>query len=181
MVEPATLTDRVVASAAACENARLRRVFESLVRHLHAFVADVQLTEEEWLAGIRFLTATGHKSDEVRQEFILLSDTLGVTALVDELAHGAGGDATESSVLGPFYNERAPEIERGASIAAGVTGIPLSVRGTVRGSGGEPVGGAVIDVWETDGDALYDSQYGDGRIDCRGPLRPVADGTSAFG
>ena len=108
-----SLADDVVASASACADARLRAVFEALVRHLHAFAEEVRLTPEEWLAGVRFLTATGQKCDERRQEFMMLSDTLGLTSLVDELAHGGGADATESSVLGPFYAENPPEIAHG--------------------------------------------------------------------
>jgi protocatechuate 3,4-dioxygenase beta subunit len=158
----------------------LREVFASLVRHLHAFVAEVQLTPDEWLAGIRFLTATGHKTDDLRQEFMLLSDTLGVTSLVDEIANGASTGSTESSVLGPFYNEHPPEVERGASIAAPGSGVPLAVRGFVRTTSGAPIAGAVIDVWETDGSGLYDSQYPERKVDCRGRVRTAADGSFDF-
>ncbi|HEY0392886.1 MAG TPA: dioxygenase [Candidatus Elarobacter sp.] len=174
------MTDEVVASAAACEDARLRLVFESLVRHLHAFVEEVQLTPEEWLAGVRFLTATGHKCDDYRQEFMMLSDTLGVTSLVDEIAHRRSTGASDSSVLGPFYTENPPEAAYGASIAAEGCGVPLAVRGYVRDPDGRAIADAVVDVWGTDGEGLYDSQHGGHVVDCRGRVRTADDGSFAF-
>jgi len=161
VTEASAVTEEVIASASACDDARLRRVFESLVRHLHAFVDEVALAPAEWLAGVQFLTATGHMCDEYRQEFMLLSDTLGVTSLVDEIAHRTNAGATESSVLGPFYNENPPEIAQGESIAAMGEGVPLDVRGRVRDRAGAGIGGAVVDVWGTDGEGLYDSQHHD--------------------
>jgi protocatechuate 3,4-dioxygenase beta subunit len=175
-----TVTEEVLASASACEDARLRLVFESLVRHLHAFVNEVGLTPAEWLAGVRFLTATGHTCDEFRQEFMMLSDTLGVTSLVDEIAHRASTGASESSVLGPFYTENPPEIARGESIAAPGEGVPLDVRGHVRDTAGAGIPGAVLDVWGTDGGGLYDSQHPDHPVDCRGRIRTASDGGFAF-
>jgi len=177
VTETSTLTERVAASASACEDARLRTVFESLVRHLHAFVHEVELTPQEWLAGVEFLTATGHMCDEYRQEFMLLSDTLGVTSLVDEIAQRANGDATESSVLGPFYTENPPEIAQGESIAAPGDGVPLDVQGRVRSDRGAAIAGAVVDVWGTDGGGLYDSQHQDHPVDCRGRIRTAGDGS----
>ncbi len=174
------LTEEVLASASACEDARLRVVFDSLVRHLHAFVDEVGLTPAEWLAGIRFLTATGHTCDEFRQEFMMLSDTLGVTSLVDEIAHRASTGASESSVLGPFYTENPPEIAHGESIAAAGEGVPLTVRGRVRDAAGGGVAGAVLDVWGTDGGGLYDSQHPEHPVDCRGRVRTQSDGSFAF-
>lgn len=176
-----TLTEEVVASAAACEDARLRFVFESLVRHLHEFVREVELTPEEWLAGVRFLTATGYKCDEYRQEFMMLSDTLGVTSLVDEIAHRTSTGASESSVLGPFYTENPPEVAHGESIAAeGGGGTPLMVRGYVRDADGVGIARAVLDVWGTDGAGLYDSQHAERVVDCRGRVRTADDGSFAF-
>lgn len=175
-----TVTEEVLASASACEDVRLRLVFESLVRHLHAFADEVCLTPAEWLAGIRFLTATGHTCDEFRQEFMMLSDTLGVTSLVDEIAHRASTGASESSVLGPFYTENPPEVERGASIAVPGEGVPLEVRGHVRDTGGAGIAGAVLDVWGTDGGGLYDSQHPDHPVDCRGRIRTAPNGSFAF-
>ncbi|MDB5071054.1 MAG: intradiol ring-cleavage dioxygenase [Candidatus Eremiobacteraeota bacterium] len=175
-----TLTDDVVASAAACDDARLRFVFETLVRHLHAFVEEVELTSDEWLEGVRFLTATGHKCDEYRQEFMMLSDTLGVTSLVDEIAHRASTGASESSVLGPFYTENPPGVAHGESIAAPGCGVPLDVRGHVRDADGAGIAGAALDVWGTDGDGLYDSQHSEHVVDCRGRVRTTEDGSFAF-
>ena len=180
MTGSSTLTDEVLASASACDDARLRVVFESLVRHLHAFVDEVGLTPAEWLAGVGFLTATGHMCDEFRQEFMMLSDTLGVTSLVDEIAHRASTAASESSVLGPFYTENPPEVERDASIAAPGEGVPLAVRGRVRDAGGAGIPNAVLDVWGTDGGGLYDSQHADHAVDCRGRIRTASDGSFAF-
>ena len=180
MTGSSTLTDDVVASASACDDARLRFVFESLVRHLHAFADEVGLTPAEWLVGIQFLTATGHMCDEFRQEFMMLSDTLGVTSLVDEIAHRASTGASESSVLGPFSTENPPEVERGASIAAPGEGVPLEVRGSVRDTGGAGIPDAVLDVWGTDAGGLYDSQHADHPVDCRGRIRTAPDGSFAF-
>lgn len=174
------LTAEVLASAAACEDARLRLVFESLVRHLHAFVDEVELTPAEWLAGIRFLTATGHTCDAFRQEFMMLSDTLGVTSLVDEIAHRSSTGASESSVLGPFYTEGPPEIAHGESIAAPGSGVPLELRGRVCDAGGTGIADAIVDVWGTDGEGLYDSQHPDHPVDCRGRIRTAADGGFAL-
>jgi protocatechuate 3,4-dioxygenase beta subunit len=176
-----TLTDDVVASAASCDDARLRFVFESLVRHLHAFVDEVELTPEEWLAGVRFLTATGHKCDEYRQEFMMLSDTLGVTSLVDEIAQRGRTGGSESSVLGPFYTENPPQVAYGESIAAEAGGgVRLVVRGFVRDGDGAGIAGAVLDVWGTDGAGLYDSQHAERIVDCRGRVRTADDGSFAF-
>jgi catechol 1,2-dioxygenase len=174
------LTEQVIASASECDDARLRFVLASLVRHLHAFADNVGLTPEEWLAGVRFLTATGHMCDDVRQEFMLLSDTLGLTSLVDDIAHRASADDTESSVLGPFYNENPPELERGANLAARAGGIPLDVSGHVRDREGAGIAGAIVDVWGTDGGGLYDSQHPERSIDCRGRFRTAPDGSFAF-
>ena len=180
MTGTSTITAEVVASASTCEDARLQFVFASLVRHLHAFVDEVGLTQAEWLAGVQFLTATGHTCDAFRQEFMLLSDTLGVTSLVDEIAHRASTGASESSVLGPFYTENPPEVQRGESIAAPGEGIPLVVRGRVRDTGGAGIADAVLDVWGTDGSGLYDSQHPDHPVDCRGRIQTASDGSFAF-
>jgi protocatechuate 3,4-dioxygenase beta subunit len=176
-----TLTDDAVARFARCSDPRLRRIMESLVRHLHEFAREVELTPDEWMAGIQFLTATGHKSDGLRQEFILLSDTLGLSSAVDEINNVTPTGATESSVLGPFFTDDAPDLEHGASIASPGKGVPLLVSGFVRGTSGERVAGAVIDVWENDADGKYDTQYAD-RVDpdCRGRLRSGADGGFRF-
>jgi len=176
------LTANVIASGEGASSERLRFLYIKLVEHLHAFVREVELTPEEWLAGIRFLTATGQKCDDVRQEFILLSDTLGVSMLVDSLASRVASAGTESTVLGPFFTTDAPDVARGDEIARLRKGIPLAVTGSVRDPEGTPIANAAIEVWEVDGDGLYDVQYADRTVpDCRARVHTSADGTFAFG
>jgi hydroxyquinol 1,2-dioxygenase len=133
----------------------------SLIKHLHAFIRDVELTEAEWMAGIQFLTRTGHMCDEKRQEFILLSDTLGVSILVDAINHRKPEGATESTVFGPFYREGAQVLEHGANIANGPEldkGELTVVKGRVTDPQGRPIPGAVLDVWQASPEGLYESQ-----------------------
>ena len=158
----ADLTDTVVASidttTEPAARARFVAVATSLIRHLHAFVRESELTEEEWLAGIEFLTATGHKCDERRQEFILLSDTLGVSMLVDAINHRKPGGASETTVLGPFYLPDARDAPMWSDIAQGLAGVPTYLSGRVLDVDGAPIAGATLDVWQVDGDGLYDVQ-----------------------
>lgn len=159
MFEETRSAEIVAASFADTEDPRLRQVLVSLVTHLHAFVKDVRLTPEEWEAGIRFLTETGRMCDARRQEFILLSDTLGVSMLVESLANVAGGDLTEATVEGPFHLVTSPPRELGADInVAGEPGIPCVVTGRVTDQDGTPVAGASVDVWQADADGFYDVQ-----------------------
>jgi protocatechuate 3,4-dioxygenase beta subunit len=151
----------VAASFENTPNPRLRQVLTSLVRHLHAFVNDVELTEEEWGVAIDFLTRTGHMSNEVRQEFILLSDVLGVSMLVETINHRTGGTSTESTVLGPFHMVESPKRELGDDINLDRKGAPCLVSGQVTGPDGEPLAGAVVDVWQTNEDGFYDVQQPD--------------------
>jgi catechol 1,2-dioxygenase len=147
--------------AASFENTpdpRLRQVLTSLVRHLHAFVKDVELTEEEWGVAIDFLTRTGQTCSPVRQEFILLSDVLGVSMLVETINHRTGGTSTESTVLGPFHMVESPERELGDDINLDGKGTPCLVSGRVTGPDGEPLAGASVDVWQTNEDGFYDVQ-----------------------
>ena len=148
----------VCASLAGSPDPRLRRVLESLVRHLHSFVKDVELTEREWQSAISFLTDTGHKCDATRQEFILLSDVLGVSMLVETINHRAAGQATESTVTGPFHVAESPPRELGADISVPGSGDPCLVSGRVAGPAGEPIPGALVDVWHADADGFYDVQ-----------------------
>jgi len=148
----------VAASFADTPDPRLRQVMTSLVHHLHAFVKDVELSEEEWGFAIDFLTRTGHMSNEVRQEFILLSDVLGVSMLVETINHRTGGTSTESTVLGPFHMVESPVRELGADIALDGKGTPCLVSGQVTGPDGEPLAGAAVDVWQTNEDGFYDVQ-----------------------
>ncbi len=176
----ANLTDAVVEKIEAASDARFRQVMTSLVRHLHAFVRETQLTEAEWQAGIEFLTATGQKCDDKRQEFILLSDTLGVSMLVDAINHHKPDGATESTVLGPFYVRGAPDMPLGANIAEGVEGEPVYFSGIVMSSDGAAIGGATLDIWSTDGAGQYDVQRPDGELRARGRITTDAQGRYAF-
>jgi protocatechuate 3,4-dioxygenase beta subunit len=148
----------VVASFADTPEPRLKQVMTSLVRHLHDFVKDVELTEEEWGFAIDFLTRTGHMSDDVRQEFILLSDVLGVSMLVETINHRTGGHSTESTVLGPFHMVESPPRDLGDDIALDGKGTPCLVSGQVTGPDGEPLAGASVDVWQANEDGFYDVQ-----------------------
>jgi hydroxyquinol 1,2-dioxygenase len=150
--------DVVCASLAGSPDPRVRQVLGSLVRHLHGFIKEVELTEREWEQAIAFLTATGHKCDDTRQEFILLSDVLGVSMLVQTINHRAAGGATESTVTGPFHVVDSPPRELGADISLPGSGEPCLVTGQVTGPAGEPVPGAVIDVWHADAEGFYDVQ-----------------------
>jgi catechol 1,2-dioxygenase len=150
--------DVVAASFENTPDERLKQVLTSLVHHLHAFVKDVELTEEEWGFAIDFLTRTGQMSNDVRQEFILLSDVLGVSMLVETINHRTGGTSTESTVLGPFHMVESPKRELGDDIALDGKGTPCLVSGQVTGPDGEPLAGASVDVWQTNEDGFYDVQ-----------------------
>lgn len=164
------LVDTVVASFDSATDPRLRELLQSLVRHLHSFVREVRLTEEEWNAAVRFLTAVGDITDGTRQEFILLSDVLGISMQVIGVNNQAYGNATEATVFGPFFVEDAPEVPLGGDMAFGASGEPCWVSGTVTDTDGAPVLGARIEVWEADEDGFYDVQYGDGRRAARAHL-----------
>jgi catechol 1,2-dioxygenase len=149
----------VAASFAGTPDPRLCEVMASLVTHLHAFVKDVRLTPEEWEAGVRFLTDTGQMCDETRQEFILLSDTLGVSMLVESLANGARGGLTEATVEGPFHVVASTPRALGDDInVSGEPGEPCVVTGRVVDGTGAPVAGATVDVWQANADGYYDVQ-----------------------
>jgi catechol 1,2-dioxygenase len=178
---PEEITASVVASFDGCEDARLREIMQSLVRHLHAFVADVGLTEQEWADGIRILTETGHITDDKRQEFILWSDSLGVSMLVDALANPKPPGATESTVLGPFYVPGSPHREYGGSIMELGGEMPAWVHGRVLDVDGTPIAGASIDVWEGAENELYAVQDPDAPENhLRGIFTTRDDGSYAF-
>jgi hydroxyquinol 1,2-dioxygenase len=158
---PEAITQAAIASFAASDNPRLKVIMQSLVKHLHAFAQETNLTEAEWMAGIQFLTATGHKCDDVRQEFILLSDTLGLSMLLVALHDGAQQGATEATVLGPFHTPDAPAMKSGADMTNGAPGEPLYVTGRVVTADGKPVVHAMVDVWQADAEGLYDVQRGE--------------------
>ncbi|MBJ7289380.1 intradiol ring-cleavage dioxygenase [Williamsia sp.] len=174
------LVDRVVASFDTADDPRLRDVLQSLTRHLHAFIRDVRLTEDEWNTGIEFLTATGHITDDRRQEFILLSDVLGASMQTVTVNNEARGEATEATVFGPFFVEDSPEVPIGGDIAGGASGQPCWVEGTVRSADGEPLAGARLEVWEADDNGLYDVQYEEERTSARAHLFSDDDGRYAF-
>ena len=159
-IEEDTITQSVIARHAQAPDARLREVTTSLVQHIHAFARDVKLTEAEWLQAISFLTETGHTCSGQRQEFILLSDILGLSMLVTALNHKKPAGCTEATVLGPFHIEGAAHHEHGADLAHGAKGEPCFVRGHVRALDGTPVPGATLDVWQSDSDGFYDVQLG---------------------
>lgn len=146
----------VVRSFAGSPDHRLQEVMEAAVRHLHAFVSEVGPSRDEWRAGIDFLTAVGHACSDTRQEFILLSDALGVSSLVEIVAFGAAEDATENTVLGPFYVAGSPLRDFGDSILEDPDdGQPLLVRGRVTDLAGHPLPGALVDVWQNASNRLY--------------------------
>lgn len=157
------LTDEVVRRLDATPDARLREVMQSLVRHLHAFAKEVRLTDAEWLKGIQFLTATGHITDDVRQEFILLSDTLGFSSLVDMINHSdVESLATEPTILGPFYVPESPWREFGASMVEYDDGGEATIlRGVVKDESGNPIADAVVDVWQNAATGFYAVQQPD--------------------
>ena len=174
------VTEEVVASFADAASPRYREVMQSLVRHLHAFAREVRLTQAEWDAGIAFLTRVGHITTGKRQEFILLSDVLGLSMLTVAVNAPASAGATESTVFGPFFVDGAPEVPLGGDIARGAKGVPCYVAGTVRSADGRPLPGARIDVWEADEDGFYDVQYAGDRSAGRGWLRAGEGGEYRF-
>ena len=152
------LTDQVVASFAGTPDPRLRRLIVDLVRHLHTFAETNDLTQEEWQVAIDFLTRTGQLSSATRQEFVLLSDTLGVSSMVDLLTNSRTPDTTPSAVLGPFYQFGPPAVDQGGDIAGDLPGTPLWVDVEVVDLAGAPVADAVVDVWQSNQDGFYDLQ-----------------------
>jgi protocatechuate 3,4-dioxygenase beta subunit len=152
------LSDAVIAAMDGARDARFKTIMTSLIRHLHAFIQEVGLTETEWLAGIRFLTAVGQKCDEKRQEFILLSDTLGVTTMKDLVNNRKPSGVTEYTILGPFHRPDAPELPLSANIAGDLPGEPTIVRGRVLSASGSPIPSARLDVWQSDAEGFYDLQ-----------------------
>lgn len=159
-IDENTITEAVIAAMGTCPDPRLKTVMTSLVQHLHAFAREVRLTEPEWEQAIRFLTWVGHITDDKRQEFILLSDTLGLSTLVTAQNNAKPPACTEATVFGPFFVAGAPEVAPGADIANGARGEPCYVSGEVRGLDGRPVANAQMDVWQADAEGHYDVQTG---------------------
>ncbi len=180
-IDEDTITQAVIARHAQAPDARLRDIMTSLVQHLHAFAREVKLTEDEWFAGIQFLTDTGHMCSDKRQEFILLSDTLGLSMLVTAMNHRRPPGCTEATVLGLFHVENGPRFDLGADLTNGAPGEPCYVRGQVRGLDGEPVPGAELQVWQADAEGFYDVQVeGLDQHRARGTLHAGSDGRFHF-
>jgi hydroxyquinol 1,2-dioxygenase len=180
-VAPEAITAQVLARFGSTPDPRLREIMSALVAHLHAFVTEVELTEAEWAAAIAALTATGEITDDKRQEFILWSDTLGVSMLVDAIAHRAPSGATESTVLGPFYVADSPLRSYGADLAEQEAGTPAWVHGRVLDLEGAPIAAAELDVWQNGDNRLYAVQDSDAPDDhLRGRFETDAEGRFAF-
>jgi len=178
---PQDITDAVVESFAGCENPRLKTLLQSLTRHLHAFAVEVGLTEDEWRSAIDIATRTGHITDERRQEFILWSDELGLSMLVDALSNSLAPGATESTILGPFYAAGSPVREYGAVLSERPAGTPCLIHGRVLSTDGQPIAGAELDVWQNGDDRMYAVQDPEAPKDhLRGRFHTREDGSFAF-
>jgi protocatechuate 3,4-dioxygenase beta subunit len=178
---PADITERAIASFDSCPDPRLKQIMQSLVKHLHAFATEVRLTESEWERAVQILTATGHITDDKRQEFILWSDTLGLSMLVDSMAAERPSGAMESTVLGPFWTPDAPKREFGESMIESSGGTPAYVFGRITDTDGNPIAGAELDVWQNGADGLYTVQHTEGPEDhLRGRYYSREDGSYAF-
>jgi hydroxyquinol 1,2-dioxygenase len=178
---PNQITETVIDSFDGCPEDRLRELMQSLVDHLHAFATEVGLTQEEWGRAIAALTDAGRVTSDQRQEFILFSDALGLSMLVDALEHPLPAGATETTVLGPFYVPGAPERAYGEAISERPAGAPAWVYGRVRGVDNKPVPGAELDVWQNGDDRLYAVQDPNAPEEhLRGRFRAREDGSYAF-
>jgi protocatechuate 3,4-dioxygenase beta subunit len=155
------ITENVHAINSNCSDPRLRFLLERLVSHLHDFARETRLSTPEWEAGIQFLTQVGQICTDVRQEFILLSDILGLSLLVDSIDHPKPKASTDGTVLGPFHTHEAPHEENGARISYDEGGEPMLVVCTVKDTNGKPIPGVTVDVWETDSKGFYDVQHAD--------------------
>ena len=159
LVTEDNITDLAAARWATAHDPRTAELMSALVRHLHAFAREVRLTEAEWMAAIQWLNRTGQISNEKREEFILTSDVLGLSMLVVQMNHQLDPRATPATVLGPFHIEGSPEFEYGADMSEGIPGTPLVLHGTVKDLDGNPIPGAVLDIWQADNEGLYESQH----------------------
>ena len=176
-----SITAAVIERMAECRDPRFEQVMTSLVTHLHDFVREVRLTEAEWLTAIQFLTEVGKTCTAKRQEYILLSDTLGVSVLVITLNHPADQGSVESTVMGPFYWENAPDLPLGTDLSAGVKGEPTFYSGRVLSVDGQPLANALLDIWSGDGEGNYDMQIpGETQMKARGRIRTDAEGRYWF-
>jgi protocatechuate 3,4-dioxygenase beta subunit len=179
VIDQNTITDAALEQMASTKDARLKEVMDSLVRHLHSFAREVDLKPEEWLEGIKFLTAVGQKCTPFRQEFILLSDMLGFSSLVNALHdQRAAGSGTKSSLLGPFYRQDSPPRKLGDSIASNSKSAEIGIYGRVLDSAGAPIPNASLEVWQPDDEGWYDMQKSESQMDLRG--RFVTDSQGGY-
>lgn len=175
------LTEAVIAAMSGAQDSRFKVIMSSLVKHLHAFIQEVGLTEAEWLAGIQFLTAVGQKCDDRRQEFILLSDTLGATTRKDLINNRKPAGVTEYTILGPFYRPEAPEMALSSNLAGDLPGEPVILRGQVLAQDGSPIPQAKVEVWQSDSEGFYDLQMENVQGSAlRGVFHTDADGGYMF-
>ncbi len=177
-----TVTDATLAQMATTTDPRLKEIMDAAVRHLHAFAREVNLTPAEWLAGIATLTEVGKACTELRQEFILLSDVLGLSAVVNALHDKKAQElGTQSSLLGPFFREGAPELPLGANIVSSFKAEEIAMYGQVTDNQGKPIANALVQVWQTNDVGAYDVQaHADASMDMRGNFRTDADGRYYF-
>ncbi|KAM3421248.1 hypothetical protein BST61_g1654 [Cercospora zeina] len=175
------ITDNVKLINSHCPNPRLKYILERVVQHLHDFARETRLSHEEWMTGLLFLTAVGQICTDVRQEFILLSDILGLSLLVDSIDHPKPLNSTEGTVLGPFHSHEAETAPNGSRIAHDPDGEPCLVLCTIKDTNGKPIEGVKIDIWETDSKGLYDVQYPEREgPDQRAVMRSDKDGVFWF-
>lgn len=177
-----TVTDETLHQMAGTENPRLKEIADAAVRHLHAFAREVNLTPAEWIQGIQFMTAVGHACTPLRQEFILLSDVLGLSAVVNALHDKKAKElGSQSSLLGPFFREGVEVTPMGTQIVEKPTAEEIVVYGKITGNDGSPLANALIQVWQTSERGLYDLQERNGEsMDMRGTFRTGADGVYYF-
>nr|BAX03571.1 hypothetical protein [Debaryomyces hansenii] len=173
-----TITENTVAINSQHDDKRLMFIMERLVQHLHDFARETRLTTDEWDAGIKFLTEVGQMCSDIRQEFVLLSDTLGLSVLVDSLSHPKPEEATIGTLLGPFHTHDAVFHEDGTSICSDGRGEPMLIEGLLTDTKGNPISNAKIDLWECDENGFYDTQYSDrDGADMRGIIHTGEDGS----
>jgi hydroxyquinol 1,2-dioxygenase len=177
-----TLTEAVIARLEGVQDARFKQLMTGLIRHLHGFAREVRLTEDEWFEAIKFLTAVGQKCDDKRQEFILLSDVLGLSMMTVAINHQTAPGATEATVLGPFFAHGAPEVEFGGDMTVGATlkGEPTWCTGRVTSVDGAPIPDATLDIWQAKADGVYDVQDPSAPFELRGRVRTDREGRFAF-
>lgn len=176
-----TITEAVLARMVDMPDSRLKVIITSLVHHMHDFARDIKLTEAEWIYAIQFLTSVGQKCDDKRQEFILLSDVLGLSMLTVAMNNEKPKGCTEATVVGPFHVEDAPHYEHGGDVGNGAVGQPCHVSAVVKGLDGKPIANAVVNVWQADAAGHYDVQYTESdALRARGILHTDANGKFHF-